>query len=66
MIPHAHTSPGNALAVSFFDKISGGIYFSVPQSSSGLNLSATPLIPKSATFILFSLLKSIFSNFKSL
>lgn len=50
MIPHAQTSTAGLFTLFFPDKIYGAIYLNVPQSASGLKRSATPLIPKSATF----------------
>lgn len=46
--PRAHTSIEGEFPFYFPDNTSGDIYFSVPVSTSGLNTSATPDIPKSA------------------
>lgn len=50
IIPHAHTSTDEVLIFYFLESTYGAIYLNVPISISGLKVSATPLIPKSATF----------------
>ena len=50
IIPQAHTSTAEVLIFYFLESTYGAIYLSVPISIYGLKVSATPLIPKSATF----------------
>lgn len=52
MIPQAHTSTEEVLIFYFFESTYGAMYLRVPISISGLKVSATPLIPKSATLTL--------------
>lgn len=52
--PQAHTSTAGLFIFVLPDNTSGDIYLNVPQSTSGLNLFATPLIPKSAILMVFA------------
>lgn len=48
--PHAQTSTAGLFSLVLPLRTYGDIYLKVPQSTYGLNWSATPLIPKSAIF----------------
>ena len=59
-MPQAQTSTLGLFLFSLPESTYGAKYFKVPQSTSGLNLSATPLIPKSAILATLSFERSIF------